>query len=91
MTPAWEYCYQNFYNCHTHYTPFTKESLTNILLMHGYKNVKVSYFYQLPVVWKYPGMKHVCKLINFLKIPYNNNTKFLRFSREVMLLAEGEK
>jgi len=90
MTPSWEHCYQKFYNCHTHYTPFMKESLENILLMHNFKNVKVSYFYQLPSVWKYPFMKCFCKLINFLKIPYKKS-KLIRFSREVMLLAEATK
>jgi 2-polyprenyl-3-methyl-5-hydroxy-6-metoxy-1,4-benzoquinol methylase len=91
MTPAWEYTYWGpFYNDHTHYTPFTKESLQNILFMHNFRNVKVDYFYQLPLVWDYPFLKYGCKLINLLNFPYRKS-KMIRFSREVMLLAQAEK
>lgn len=91
MTPAYEYIYWGpFYCDHTHVTPFTKESLENILKIHNFKNVKVDYFYQLPFIWKYPFLKWFCKLINFLRIPYKKN-KLIRFSREVMLLAQATK
>jgi len=91
MTPSWEYTsFGPFYNDHTHVTPFTKTSLENILKMHNFKNIQVDYFYQLPFVWKYPFLKYFCKLINFLKIPYKDS-KLIRFSREVMLLAIADK
>jgi hypothetical protein len=68
--------------------------------MESFKEVSCEYFYQLPIVWKYPKIKIICKLISFLnlsyrpfeevKYPESINT-FLRFSQEVMLLYVGKK
>lgn len=103
MVPSYEHTYWGAYQIdHTHVTNFTREALKNLMLMSGFKNVKVFYFYQLPIVWKYPIIKYVSKIISFLRIPYspfnetfiskfNRLNKFIRFSREVMLFGYGEK
>jgi 2-polyprenyl-3-methyl-5-hydroxy-6-metoxy-1,4-benzoquinol methylase len=101
MTPSWHHFYWGpFYLDFTHKTPFTIMSLRNALELSGFKNVKVEYFYQLPVQWKYSKVKILSTLIRKLPIPYSpmhdvswpdNLNKFIRFSNEVMLLASCEK
>ena len=103
MTPSWAHNYKSsFYIDHTHVTPFTKPSLKDLLEVGGFKDVKVHYFYQLPYLWKYPSLKFISKLVSFLPIPYaplnevpwktsNKVNKFVRFSKEVMLLAVAKK
>jgi 2-polyprenyl-3-methyl-5-hydroxy-6-metoxy-1,4-benzoquinol methylase len=101
MTPSWEYNHWGpFYIDHTHVTPFTKTSLKNALHMAGFKDVKVQYFYQLPFLWKYPFLKPLVKILQFLPLPYSpyndislppRINKLIRFSKEVMLLAVAKK
>ena len=92
LTPAWEYVYKTFFDDHTHRTPFTRESLKNILLMQHYQNVQVEYFYQLPILWKNPWLKFVSRSIGAIT-PWavRKKVKFLRFSKEVMLLGSAIK
>jgi len=103
LTPSWEHTgWGPFYIDHTHVTPFTSRSLESILVMTGFKNVKVRYFYQLPLLWKFPFLSFMAKTISYLPIPYgpyydvpwkvsNKFNKFVRFSKEVMLIATAEK
>ena len=103
LTPSWEHNYKGaFYIDHTHVTPFTRTSLEDALKMAGFQNVEVHYFYQLPVLWKYPWLKIFSKILSFLPIPYsplnnvpwrvsNKFNKYVRFSKEVMLLAIAKK
>mgnify|MGYP003114730983 CR=1 FL=1 len=85
---------------HTHVTPFTRHSLEETLKMSGFEDVEVTYFYQLPFVWKNPILKLIPKLVSILPIPFrpfrksflpNSLNKFVRFSNEVMLLAYARK
>ena len=103
MTPSWEHTYWGpFYIDHTHVTPFTAKSLESALEMAGFKKVTVRYFYQLPLLWQYPWLRIIAKLIAKLPIPYspynnvpwkvsNRLNKLIRFSKEVMLIATVEK
>ena len=102
MTPSWyHHQFGPFYLDHTHVTPFTLHSLRDLGGLAGFKKVSVKYFYQLPVLWKYPYLKFFSKIISGLKVPYHpmyeeltsikwpdkiNN--YIKFSREVMLIAE---
>jgi len=102
MTPSWQHSYKyQFYIDHTHVTPFIKYSLKTIHELEGFKNIDCGYFYQLPVVWKYPWIKVICNVISFFGIPYppyeetiiknEKINKFLRFSQEAMLLCRAIK
>ncbi len=105
MTPSWyHHKFGPFYLDYTHVTPFTLQSLRDIGLLAGFKEVKVNYFYQLPFTWKNKKLEIIPKFISFLKLPYmpmyeqltnirlpvKLNT-LIRFSREVMLYAEMRK
>lgn len=105
MTPSWiHHSWGPFYLDHTHRTPFTLQSLRDLANLGGFENVKVEYFYQLPIIWKYDFIKIIAKFVSFLKIPYmpmyegltlikwpNKLNKFFRFSNEVMLIAVCKK
>jgi SAM-dependent methyltransferase len=90
LTPDWESQYKKFYDDHTHVSPFTIVSLSNIQFMSGFCDVEVSKFRQLPLVWKYPLLNIACSMISpFIPLRIANNT--LRWSRELMLLSYSRK
>ena len=92
LTPAWEYVYKIFFNDWTHRTPFSKTSLRDILRVHHFHEVQAEYFYQLPIVWGNPWLIPLSKLIGRVTPwPMGNDIKFVRFSKEVMLLASAVK
>lgn len=105
MTPSWvHHKFGPFYLDFTHVTPFTLQSLRDIAVLNNLQVIKVDYFYQLPIVWKYNYFKLFSKIVSFLKIPYQpmyeNLTKikwpnyintFLRHSNEVMLIGVFKK
>ena len=89
-TPDWESQYKNFYDDTTHIKPYTIISIKQAYLNHGYNFLSAEKFYQLPIIWKFPIIKYFCRLISFF-IPIRSNFKFLRFSKELMILAVGKK
>lgn len=89
-TPDWESQYLHFFDDITHVKPFTKITLENCFKMYGFNNYKIEKFYQLPISWKFPLMKILFKMIAPL-IPIRSQIKFLRFSKELMLLGYGFK
>ena len=101
MTPSWiHHGWGPFYLDHTHVTPFTKPSLRDAMILAGYKDIKVTYFYQLPSIWKFPFLKFFAKFIAFLPLRYRpmydsfwteGFNKYIRFSNEVMLIATASR
>ena len=98
MTPAWESQYKFFWDDYTHVRAFTKKGLQNALRIHGFDDVVVSMFIQLPFVWKYPYLRFVPKIISLLPDSFkwkdyeqSKPNKLIRFSKEMMLFAVGEK
>ena len=104
LTPSWYHTnWGPFYQDFTHIRPFTLSSLRDLIVLAGFKKVKIRYFYQLPFLWKYPFLFPLVKIIYFMPIPYmpmydgvmnikwpNNFNKLIRFSKEVMIFAECE-
>ncbi len=86
LTPDWEVNYKIFYDDYTHVRPFTITSLLNIHKVTGFKNTIVFKFRQLPIVWKYPILNILCAIISPF-VPVRCGNKFLRWSRELMLVA----
>ena len=92
LTPDWTHVYKTFYEDYTHRTPFTMTSLRDILLIHGFEQVQVEEFLQLPVVWKLPWVKLLSSMVaSFAPQSFVRKFKFLRFSKEVMLLSSAIK
>jgi len=90
LVPDWEANYKIYFDDYTHRTPYTIVSLTDIYKIFDYANVNVFKFRQLPIVWKYPWMNYVCSAISPF-VPVRTQTKFLRWSRELMLVGSGRK
>ena len=90
LIPDWESNYKTYFDDFTHVTPFTKISLRDILLMCDFTDVNVVKFRQLPIVWRYPFLNIFCAMISPL-IPVRTQTKFLRWSRELMLIGSAKK
>ena len=90
LVPDWESNYKIYYDDFTHRTPFTNLSLNDAYKMYGFSEVKVFKFRQLPIVWKYPKLNYFCAAISSF-IPIRTKNKFLRWSRELMLVGVGVK
>lgn len=98
MTPDWSSQYKFFWDDYTHVKAFTRKSLQDAMIINGFKNVNCSYFLQLPIVWKYSWIKYITMLIallpDSLKWKDKEEKEFrrlIRFSKEKMLLAVGNK
>lgn len=98
ITPAWESQYKLFWDDYTHVKAFTRKSLQNAMKINGFQNVKVTMFLQLPFIWKYPYLRFITRLISLLpdSLKWKDDEqsdarKLIRFSKEKMLLAVGEK
>ena len=90
LVPDWESNYKIFFDDFTHRTPFTINSLEDSYKMFGFKDIRVFKFRQLPIVWKFPVLNYFCALISPF-IPIRSKIKFLRWSRELMLIGVGKK
>lgn len=98
LTPAWEYNYKWFYDDYTHVKPFHRKGLQDALLINGFKEVEVKYFYYFPFVWKNPILKFIPKLISLLPDSWRWKNKketkaniLIRFSKEIQLLGVARK
>jgi len=90
LVPDWEANYKIYFDDFTHRTPFTVISLEDIYCICGFESVSVFKFRQLPIVWRYPVLNGFCSLISPFISPRTQN-KFLRWSRELMLIGSGYK
>ncbi len=92
MVPDWETQYMIFYQDPTHIHPYTKKSIDRLLNMCEFKNVQAEKFIQLLSVWNnrmMAGFSRVIRLTGPVKKVYKH--KFIRFSRELMILGSGRK
>lgn len=92
MTPDWQSQRLIFYDDYTHRHPYTPLGLEDLLKIHGFKEVKAKIFYQLPVLWKHPWLKILSKCLQlFGPVKKIHKNKFIRWSRELMVLGTGIK
>lgn len=94
MVPSWEYNYRIYFEDFTHRSPFMKTSLKDILQMNNFEDIKVEFFKQLPILWG--PLDIIFKPLSFFTrifVPryFSSKFKWVRFSREVMLLGVGKK
>jgi len=98
LTPDWVSQIKVFYEDFTHSRPYNQTSVTDVLKIFGFSNVKAELFYQLPVLWRYPVLKIFSKILQvFLSTPTARKItewtgiKFFRWSVELMVLGAGKK
>lgn len=76
----------------THRTPFTIESLKDILEIHNFRVLWCKKFVQLPFLWNKPKwLTSVITSICALFYTRNTKNKLIKFSKEKMILAVGGK
>ena len=91
MCPDWEFNYRIYFEDYTHRTPFMSESLRDILFIHGFKNVAVEKFRQLPIIWKFKFFIILAEITRLIIPRKLKNFKWVRFSKEIMLLSTANK
>jgi SAM-dependent methyltransferase len=92
LVPDWEYNYLIYYEDYTHRTPFTLTSLRDIQLIHGFEQVEVERFRQLPRLWRMSWLIPFSALLAMLTPSFaRHHSKTIRFSKEVMLLGSARK
>ena len=96
LTPEWKYIYKSFYDDFTHRVPFTKISLKDIHEMNNFKQISVESFIQLPILFKKNNLSLFLKFLSFVTrvvIPdiFRMKNKWIRFSKEIMLLSIAKK
>lgn len=92
MTPDWSRNLIHFHEDFTHRTPFTIKSLDAINRVCNFSSTHTERFTQLPIVWKFPLIKIVTLLCRKL-VPdrMKKYSKFVRFSKEIMLISVARK
>jgi len=92
MCPDWEANVRIFFEDYTHRTPFTKTSLRDIQMIAGFQDVTSEHFVQLPALWKHPWLKPLSTMVRYLcPSSFRQKSKFVRFSKEIMLLSSSRK
>ena len=92
LTPHWKFMSNFFYEDYTHRTPFTIESINDIQQVSGFKNIESYNFRQLPVIWNFSFLVFFSELTRiFLPDSLGKNFKWVRFSKEVMILSKADK
>tara|TARA_X000000368_G_scaffold418978_1_gene421209 strand:+ start:4631 stop:5347 length:717 start_codon:yes stop_codon:yes gene_type:complete len=96
MVPSWEHNFRIYFEDYTHRTPFMMSSLRDILLIHKFNLIEVSFFKQLPILWNNVLAHILLNPLSFLTrilIPrqLGKKSKWVRFSKEIMLLSVSSK
>jgi 2-polyprenyl-3-methyl-5-hydroxy-6-metoxy-1,4-benzoquinol methylase len=67
VTPNWKLCVKDFYDDPTHVRPYTASSVSELLMMYGFKNiVVVPWLVKKPAwVWRLPFIFHIARLLPF--------------------------
>ena len=90
LVPDWEANYKTYFDDFTHRTPFTVVSLEDAYKMYGFSNLDIFKFRQLPILWRFPFLTLFSVAIAPF-VPVRTKNKFLRWSRELMLIGYGTK
>jgi hypothetical protein len=93
MCPDWEFNIINYFEDYTHRTPFTQISIRDIQLIHGFDNIEVERFRQLPILWRNGSVLIPLAEITRVFAPsfLKRHSKWVRFSKEIMLLSSSTK
>ncbi len=92
MTPDWGSLMKIFFDDYTHRQPYTVCAVKDLLNIFNFKDSGSEIFYQLPIIWKYPALKTVSRIIRFfVPVTTKSSIKFIRWSVELMILGTGVK
>lgn len=90
MTPDWISQMKIFFDDHTHHQPYTATGAKELLDIFGFHETRSEIFYQLPILWRYPALKLVSRVLQMVvPVTMKPRNKFIRWSVELMILATG--
>jgi SAM-dependent methyltransferase len=90
LVPDWTAQWRHFYDDWTHVRPFTLPGLRECVACHGFQVREALRFRQLPVLWEHPYLRPLADAAALLPTPFKKS-KFVRFSKEWMLLVVADK
>lgn len=90
LVPCWRAQWRHFFDDWTHVRPFTLVGLRECLTCHGFDVQEARRFRQLPTLWKRPYLHTIADVAALLPDSFKT-TKFVRFSKEWMLLAVADR
>ncbi len=96
LVPEYTYISDTFYDDYSHRTPWTKISMELIHKVSNFKEIQVESFKQLPILWEKSPLTGLLKFFSFctrIFIPsyFKKKSKWVRFSKEIMLLTIASK
>ena len=90
LVPDWTAQWRHFYDDWTHVRPFTLNGLSECIACHGFKVQQALRFRQLPILWERPYLRPLADAAALLPSAFKKS-KFVRFSKEWMLLVVADK
>jgi SAM-dependent methyltransferase len=90
LVPDWTAQWRHFYDDWTHVRPFTLPGLRECIACHGFQVKEALRFRQLPLLWERPYLRPLADAAALLPTPFKKS-KFVRFSKEWMLLVVADK
>jgi SAM-dependent methyltransferase len=90
LVPDWTAQWRHFYDDWTHVRPFTLSGLRECIACHGFQVREALRFRQLPLLWEHPYLRPLADAAALLPSPFKKS-KFVRFSKEWMLLVVADK
>lgn len=90
LVPDWTAQWRHFYDDWTHVRPFTLPGLSECIACHGFKVQHAQRFRQLPILWERPYLRPLADAAALLPSAFKKS-KFVRFSKEWMLLVVADK
>ncbi|MEO7036079.1 MAG: class I SAM-dependent methyltransferase [Polyangiaceae bacterium] len=90
LVPDWTAQWRHFYDDWTHVRPFTLNGLRECVECHGFEVREALRFRQLPLLWEHPYLRPLAAAAALLPTPFKKS-KFVRFSKEWMLLVVADK
>jgi SAM-dependent methyltransferase len=90
LVPDWTAQWRHFYDDWTHVRPFTLTGLRECVSCHGFRVQEAVRFRQLPLLWEHPYLRPLADAAALLPTPFKKS-KFVRFSKEWMLLVVADK
>ena len=92
MTPDWISQMKIFFDDYTHRQPYAVAGVKDALNIFGFTEVSSELFYQLPMLWRYPALKVLSRILQLLvPVTTKSRIKFIRWSVELMILGTGIK
>ena len=95
LTPEWKYIYKSFYEDFTHRVPFTKVSLKDIHSMNNFNSINVESLLNFQYYLKnfISKIYLILSILTRILVPdyIRMRHKWIRFSKEIMLLSSARK